>query len=388
MSRKDASFWSEIKSLDERLTRDPDSFCFARLSEVYLKVGLAADALHTARAGVARHPGYLAGQRALAMACHVNGLHEESRALLEKVTAVMPEDVDAQKVYAGLCVQAGDTAEALKAYTTVLDFSPDDVQCRHQLDALQHGERLEPYSSPSVAVVESEDNDEDDEILELQESDIVEDEEASGSEEEPFPAETAAAVPPHHDPLSTLTLAELYEQQGFTAKALDIYRAILADDPGNEQLREKIAGLEQQEAGEAPAAEEVMPEEAAADEAEEEAGEAEVAVPVESFEPAVEETPVLAAEIAEPCFAATDEAVEEELAVEEAVVEEAAFEPAVGEPAVTVVESAAFETAAFADVPAPPVSEDFAPLACKEADNVVETLDSWLENIRRIKACR
>ena len=40
-------------------------------------------------------------------------------------------------------------------------------------------------------------------------------------------------LPDHHDPLSTLTLAELYEQQGFIAKALDIYRTILADDPAN-----------------------------------------------------------------------------------------------------------------------------------------------------------
>ena len=74
MKKKDSSSWSEIKSLDERLAREPDSFCFARLSEVYLKVGLVADALHTARQGVAKHPGYLAGQRALAMACNANGL--------------------------------------------------------------------------------------------------------------------------------------------------------------------------------------------------------------------------------------------------------------------------------------------------------------------------
>ena len=70
MKKKDASFWSDIKTLDERLQREPDSFCFARLSEIYLKVGLVADALHTARTGVAKHPGYMAGQRALALACN------------------------------------------------------------------------------------------------------------------------------------------------------------------------------------------------------------------------------------------------------------------------------------------------------------------------------
>jgi len=64
------SFWTDIKTLEEQLANSPDSFCFARLADVYLKVGLVDDALHTARRGVAKHPCYLSGQRALSLACH------------------------------------------------------------------------------------------------------------------------------------------------------------------------------------------------------------------------------------------------------------------------------------------------------------------------------
>ena len=124
--KKDASFWSDIKSLDERLKKDPQSFCFARLSEIYLKVGLVADALHTARTGVAKHPGYLAGQRALGMACNASGLQDECRTILERVTAAMPEDVEAQKILAGLYVTNGDHESAIRIYETVLEFRPDD----------------------------------------------------------------------------------------------------------------------------------------------------------------------------------------------------------------------------------------------------------------------
>lgn len=46
-----ASFWTDIKNLEEQLAKSPDSFCFARLSDVYLKVGLVDDALHVARQG-------------------------------------------------------------------------------------------------------------------------------------------------------------------------------------------------------------------------------------------------------------------------------------------------------------------------------------------------
>lgn len=431
MSRKDASFWSEIKSLDERLTRDPDSFCFARLSEVYLKVGLAADALHTARTGVARHPGYLAGQRALAMACNANGLHDESRRLLENVTSVMPEDVDAQKLYAGLCFDAGDVAAAVRAYSIVLDFRPDDVQSKLQLDALQHGERPEPVAAVTEDEDETPEISVEEDILDLEEADIVEEGVPVAEAVAPVEATVEAPVAPHHDPLSTLTLGELYEQQGFTAKALDIYRAILADDQGNDQLRERIARLEQQESAALQLADATIEEEPSEEEAEEELGEAapeepvapeavaaapafeEPAAPEVSFEePAFEalaapETPVkeIAFEEPETSEIAFAEPAFEEPVVPEAVAEEAAFEeptaPALEEesPQEFAFEAPAEETASaepelinpvasFDAAPTPLVTGDLAPFAHREADNVVETLDGWLENIRRIKACR
>ncbi|MDA8412893.1 MAG: hypothetical protein M0023_03795 [Desulfobacteraceae bacterium] len=322
MKKMDSSSWSEIKSLDERLKREPDSFCFARLSEIYLKVGLLADALHTARQGVSRHPGYLAGQRALAMACNANGLPEESRALLEKVTAAMPEDTVAQKLLARLYVDCGDKVSAIRTYATLLDFSPDDAQSRARLEELQRAVADEPFqgtqSFESVslgdAVVEGQEED----IYELSEEDIVYDDAedlpgmGAGLVEAPS-SEVAAQV--HHDPLSTLTLAELYEKQGFVAKALDIYRAIREDDPANKELQDKIDILERQ-----VSASQAMPEQYASSDLDD--GQETVA------------------------------------------------------------------TAALGNISAPLDPQVFSSLAYQTADNVLGTLESWLENIRRIKACR
>src|SRR5450631_1460994 len=353
MNKKDSSSWSEIKSLDERLARDPASFCFARLSETYLKIGLVADALHTARQGVAKHPGYLAGRRALAMACNANGLHEESRSILEQVTAAMPEDTVAQKLLASLYVEAGDKSSAIRAYTTLLDFSPDDVQNKAQLEELQQVDSGEPLQvitlSEPVVYDEKIDEEAEEDIYELSEADIVHDEEkASETDVEPAAAPAAEVTSQeHHDPLSTLTLAELYEQQGFVAKALDIYRTILADDPANVQLQTKIATLESQ----VLTAQQITEQPAATDHDDEQ----------ESFDAAASEdvsAPLKSLFIAPPVPEDT-----------------------------TIFEAEPVASAAFEGMPAPVEAQVFSPLAHNQADNVVGTLDSWLENIRRIKAC-
>jgi tetratricopeptide (TPR) repeat protein len=67
--------------------------------------------------------------------------------------------------------------------------------------------------------------------------------------EETQPSETpppATEQPPSQEqPAATETLAEIYLSQGFHDKALQIYRELLAKDPGNESLKQKIASLEQ-----------------------------------------------------------------------------------------------------------------------------------------------
>ncbi|MEI7817338.1 MAG: hypothetical protein WCI45_09130, partial [Desulfuromonadales bacterium] len=73
-----ASFWTDIKAFEDQLASLPDSFCFAKLSDVYLKVGLIDDALHVARRGCMIHPRYLSGLRALSEACHAKGLDNEA----------------------------------------------------------------------------------------------------------------------------------------------------------------------------------------------------------------------------------------------------------------------------------------------------------------------
>ncbi len=237
--------WAEIKKYEQRLEKNPESYLFARLSEVYLKVQLIDDALHVARQGTAKYPSYIAGQRALAMACNVKGLNEECLQALIKVAAASPDDLEVQKLLGKLFAESGNKEAAKKTFNTVLEFNPDDEECQTELNRLILSVTSdETYSSSDVdfgfgAFVDEPE----DEIIELSEADIVEEPDLEST------TVTAADYTDHtdhtdHDPLTTATLAELYVKQGFEAKAIGIYRSILAENPFNSAARTRLEELE------------------------------------------------------------------------------------------------------------------------------------------------
>jgi hypothetical protein len=247
MQQESASFWSDIKMYEERLAEDPDSYLFARLAEVYLKVDLIDDALHIARRGVERYPDYVAGRRVLAMACFARGLQDECRRNLEMVAAANPEDSQVQRMLGRLLAEEGDREAAGKAFRTILVFNPDDPECREELQSLEqdcfHSSDQFAETDQELAGSDVDRCVDDGEIIDLDESDIVD-------EFEQEEATSPAAGSAYPDPLSTATLAELYVRQGFIEKALTIYYALHDEDPANTTVRERIAELEALEAAE------------------------------------------------------------------------------------------------------------------------------------------
>lgn len=81
----------------------------------------------------------------------------------------------------------------------------------------------------------------------------------------PWPAEDAAAdvfepsaaaptASPAEDVANTVTMADLYVQQGFIDRAQSIYESILDRDPNNDEVRAKLDALDQRAVAAAPAA--------------------------------------------------------------------------------------------------------------------------------------
>lgn len=317
-----ASFWSEIKTLDAILTENPDSLFFAKLSSIYLKVGLVDDAVHCATQGVLKHPRYLAGLRALAMACNAKGLKDECRCALESFTEALPEDTEATKMLTKIYLQNGNIDAAKNCLQTILDFYPDDIDARLELTRL---------SSTTAEISEDdefiEELDETD-ILELDDADLITDNTSAEDDTNAYFDSTTNEVQsvdetpaPHTDPLSTVTLAELYVKQGFIEKALIIYRALLADNPNNREVAMRIQELE----------------------------------------------------------SPTDSDTLEETKSEQ-------FSQSAKEPETEIAATTSAFTE-FKDFSPPPILETTAIPVSGTADNRLGTLNTWLENIRRIRAC-
>src|SRR5512136_1929568 len=98
MEQESPSFWADIKKYEETLKKDPKSYCFAPLSELYRKLGMVDDAITVAKRGCELHPDYVGGYMALGRGYFEKGMNAEARAALEKVVRVTPDNLLAQRI--------------------------------------------------------------------------------------------------------------------------------------------------------------------------------------------------------------------------------------------------------------------------------------------------
>ena len=260
MGEDKTSFWADIRLYEEILERNPDSYAFIPLSELYRRLGLPDDALAVAERGTGRHPNLVAGQLALGLACYELGLKEEGRAALEYVARITPENVQAQRILSEIYADAGDNAAAESALRIVLDLAPNDLESRVILDSLAAGSVATAESpetgafdisgvdsfvtdsfgeeqAPAVATESIELEDEihdltDDCIIEELEE-VVEDEWGAGQQESDI----------GQAPVVSVTMAELYVKQGFNDLAIGVYRQLVAQHPMDTDLLVRLDEL-------------------------------------------------------------------------------------------------------------------------------------------------
>lgn len=270
MEKDTTSLWAEIKKYEDALARDPGSYCFAPLAELYRRMGLVDDAVVTAQKGVELHPDYVGGHLALGRAFADKGMKVEARQSLERVIRFTPENLLAQKVLSQLYLETGENELARRSLEVLLDANPNDSESRITLESLDRapvfelpsGLELEAGSPADLWPSEVDDylvelHPEDD-IEELAELELVEELDEpltdasvfrdAGSpfagnfdqyeEDSDDEAEEATSVG-----IRTATLAELYLSQGHPDQALDIYRELAALDPHNGEYGARLAEL-------------------------------------------------------------------------------------------------------------------------------------------------
>lgn len=217
MEKEATSFWVDIKRYEDILASEPNSFCFAQLSDLYRKMNLLDDALTVARRGIAVHPDYAGGYLALGRACYDKGLKKESREALERVVRVNPENMPAQRILSHLYLEAGDSARATSTLKSILYLDPNDAESRIMLESLERvaavgfGEMAsERHALPEAEVLPDEDDSI--ELLELSEAELVLEED--GEEATPFEFDIEPSTLEEGEPLPEIRLVPVVDTRG------------------------------------------------------------------------------------------------------------------------------------------------------------------------------
>jgi tetratricopeptide (TPR) repeat protein len=261
-----AQFWAR---------RDPEGRAFAPLADAYRRRGELDEAVSLIRDGLARIPDYATGHLVASRVARDRGHLPEARSHLDRVLDLDPENVSALLDRAEMGLEEGDRDGALRDLRALLSLEPGNEEARVWLEAVEEAELLErreapapepeatpeleaapepeaiPHPAPENPAPEPEGSAEEDpdalaEIevpdLEIQVPDLEVD--APGPEIAELLGEPP---PPDADPqergLRTRTMADLYARQGLHERAVEVYRHLVEQDPGNRELEERLQSL-------------------------------------------------------------------------------------------------------------------------------------------------
>lgn len=208
---------SEITELKKKLEENPDSLVFAPLADAYRKQGSLEEAFNVCKRGLAKHPTYTSARVVLGRIYQEKGSREEAAAEFKKVLEIDPENLMAHSLLGAIYIQKGDYQSAIEEYQKVLTLNPDDEETQGSLK--QAIER------------------------------------AAGEQKSPPPSKKETSVPekktPAKESTATLTIAELYLKQGHLDKAVEVYQELLANDPQNLMVRQKLSEVVERQRKEA-----------------------------------------------------------------------------------------------------------------------------------------
>ena len=196
----------------ETLAKDPRSPVFVPLSEIYRKMGFLDDAYQVASTGVRHLPGYAPGHVALGRVQSQCGDLVAASGSFSKALDLDADSLPALKGLARVKRQSGELTEARRLLERAVALAPNDETLSRILASLAPEEK-----APASAAA-------------------------------PAPAARMArrAHRPPADPFTTVTIAEIYIRQGFLRRAHKIYRDLLATDPGDEEIRQRLIALKDQ----------------------------------------------------------------------------------------------------------------------------------------------
>jgi tetratricopeptide (TPR) repeat protein len=241
----------EIDELFDRYRRAPQSTVFAPLADACRKAGMIEEALDICRKGLVANTEYASGYVVQGKCLYDAEQPEAAEEAFRKVLELDSANLVALKFIGIILSERGDTGAARACFEHILALDPDDRDIRRRLDEVAVPEpatrRVQPPVQPPVSSEVSRGRARDEELEEELETLVMRSRPPeSVDEEERFegaPIELGKS-PETTDEIATMTLADIYAAQGYTEKALRIYREVHRRQPNNADLSRKIDALE------------------------------------------------------------------------------------------------------------------------------------------------
>lgn len=221
----------EIDELFDRYRRAPHSTIFAPLADACRKAGMIEEALDICRKGLESNPRYASGYVVQGKCLYDADRPAEAEGAFRKVLALDAKNLVALKFIGIILSERGDNGAARACFEHILALDPDDRDIRRRLEEVGDAPAHPTTARTAPAM--------------------------SARMEQPGPPEPAAGEDDFEgapitlgdesgttDEIATMTLADIYAAQGYTEKALRIYREVSRSQPNNEDLLRKIAAVE------------------------------------------------------------------------------------------------------------------------------------------------
>src|SRR5438552_14383367 len=118
--------YDRLRELQEKFEENPRRY-FAPLANEYRKGGQPKRAIEICRSQLAQMPGHMSGQIVYGQALYEAGEFEEARQVFERALTLDPENLIALRTLGDMSLQRGNTTEAYRWYTRLLDADPKDT---------------------------------------------------------------------------------------------------------------------------------------------------------------------------------------------------------------------------------------------------------------------
>ena len=188
---------------------NPDSLVFAPLADAYRKDGNFEEAMKICKKGLEKHPTYTSARVVLGRIFQENGKVEDAILEFKKVLELDTENLMAHSLLGSIFMTKSDFQAAIEEYQKILTLNPDDEDTQQSLkQAIEKAasEHKGPKSEKKESV---------------------------STEKKNQTKESTASV----------TIADLYLKQGHFDKAIEVYQELLANDPQNLMLRQKLTEI-------------------------------------------------------------------------------------------------------------------------------------------------